>query len=369
MKYLIIAIWITIHINLILFGFDETKEITANIKPLATEELLSLAPIKFDFVLTGTSKTKFINITNAGTNAIKVQQVSFANNGLGSFTFVSNPIPPSIIQPKEKITISITFQPLAVNSFFDTLIVEFSEPFFYTYEVPVEGYSYIFDTLWIKDTSAIVGIKDFAIPIFLDGIPSLEEAITCDISFDLYFDNSVFILENENSLPIQSKSQNTTFSTYRLFFTNVVLDKNRKILANLVGKVLLGSSRQTKFEFKNINTSVDGIYIVPKEGTLEAMTTCLSDYSLIEMNTSVFLIDIYPIPTHNYLKINLQSLNQTSHTLLISIMSPFGYKIEEFIDKANGVYELDVSHLPSGIYKLVVFVENQQYSNFFCVIK
>lgn len=351
------------------FGYNEPNTIFFEINAKNNENLLALSPIKFNFVLIGKVKTKYISITNAGANSIKFQKITLAKNEGNVFSFTSTLTPPTFIQPNEKISINLSFQPQTIDSFFDTLIIEFSEPFFFLYEVPIEGYSFLYNTLWIKDTSALIGTNELAVPIFLNGIPELEEAITCYLSFDLTFDNSVFNLNNESLLPIQSKTSNHTFSNYRFLFENVVLDQNQKILTNLIGKVLLGNNRETTFQLSNITTNLEGVYIIAKNGNLEALSTCLSDYSMIELNSAIPL-DIYPNPAKYFIKIDFQKFNENFlPKAKIEIWNIYGLLVKEFEEEIADGFELDISYLPSGLYRFNIKVKNQQYSKQICVIK
>lgn len=352
------------------FGFNEPNTIFLEANAKNNENLLTLSPIKFNFVLIGKVKTKYINITNAGANAIKFQKISLAKNAGNVFSFLTSPTPPAFIQPNEKISINLSFQPQTIDSFFNTLIIEFSEPFFFLYEVPIEGYSYLYDTLWINDTSAIIGTNEFLVPIILNGISELEEALNCDLSLDLTFDNSVFSLDNESLLPIQSKTSNHTISNYRLLFENVALDQNQKILSNLIGKVLLGSNSKTTFQLSNVTTNLEGVYIIAKNGNLEVLSTCFSDYSKIELNSETIPSDIYPNPAENFIKINFHKFNEKFHPKArIEILNIYGLIVKEFEKEVTDGLELDISYLPSGLYRFNIKVKNQQYSKQICVIK
>ncbi|MGQ9818503.1 MAG: T9SS type A sorting domain-containing protein [Candidatus Kapaibacteriales bacterium] len=370
MKSATATILLMLLLNLKNFGFDETNKFFGYINPKDDESLLSLQPIRFNFVLSGKEKTKYLSITNAGSYSIKYQRISLAKN-LGSvFSFLSSPIPPALIQPNEKININLSFQPQTIDLFYDTLMIEFSEPFYFLYEVPLEGYSYLFDTLWINDTSAIIGTNELTIPIFLKGVPELEESLNCDLSFDLTIDNSVFNLDNENLLPIQSKVSNNTLSTYRLLFKNVIIDENEKILTNLIGKVLLGNNFQTTLQLLNITTNLHGVYVVGKSGKLETLPTCLSDYSMIKLNSGPLLLDVVPNPAISNIKIHFKKINEEFHPIAkITVFNIYGFLVYEFKKEINNEVELDISFLPSGLYRLSIQIEGQQYSKLICVVK
>lgn len=374
MKSFIYTIFLLWSFAFKLLGYEFNIETSFNSKDLNENELLSLNPIKFAFVRIGNSKNKYLSITNAGTNIIKVKKIYFLKNGLGSFYFSAIPTPPAFIQPNEKISINLIFQPPSVNAFYDTLIVEFSEPFTFFYEVPIEGYSFLYDTLSIVDTSAFIGTKNLKLPLILAGVANLEESLICDISFDLVIDHSLLTLENENTLPIVSKIVNNTTIIYHFLIPNVTIDQSPKVLTDIFATVLLSPKRTTKIELNNISTNLEGINIVPKNGNFEAFAICLTDYSMIEMGSQITGIDIYPNPISDFLNVSLKSwvsnTSNTPHKIHICIMNLYGSKIFEVVEETTQRnLELDLSNIPTGLYNLIVQVEHQQYSKIISVYK
>lgn len=342
-------------------------------KLLKNEEKISqgFEPVNFRFVQVGKSKSKTIYINNSGSNPFRIQSVVFQLGGVGVFSFSTNPTPPIIISPNESIFINLGFAPSNVNRFYDTLLITFDEPFEFVYALPIEGTSFSINKIFIQDTTALIGTKDFQMPIFIEGDSNIEEPVTANLVFSLTFNSSLFGLLDLEQGTIVGKQQNGLLTTYDLKFDNVQIDSTTKVLTKIKGLVLLGSPDTTTFEVKNIHSDTAGILFDSHNGLFQAIGVCISKTSLVELQEGITDLHIYPIPANEALTIEFINHNlKPDETAEIAFCNLLGQLLERTtFELRSNVQTISLSKLTSGVYRLYLFYKNRTFSILFSVVK
>lgn len=328
-------------------------------------------PINFRFVQVGKSKSKTIYINNSGSNPFRIQSVVFQLGGVGVFSFSTNPTPPIIIRPDESIFINLGFTPSNVNRFDDTLLITFDEPFYFVYALPVEGTSFSVNEIFIQDTNALIGAKDFQLPIFIKGDADIEEPVVANLVFSLTFNSSIFSLLSLEEGTIIGKQQNGLFTTYDLQFDNVQIDSTTKVLTKIKGLVLLGYPDTTTFEIKNARSDTAGILFDSRNGLFQAIGVCVSKTSLVELQEGITDLHIYPIPANDALTIEFINHNlKPDETTEIVFCNLLGQLLERTtLELHSSVQTISLNKLTSGVYRLYLFYKNRTFSILFSIVK
>ncbi len=331
--------------------------------------LQSNETIRFDFVKLGDIKIKTIYIENAGTSTYLIQSISFLNNGLGVFSFSSNPNVPVSLNPSEAIFITLNFQPNKVSKFFDTLLIHFTEPFDFTYSIPIEGTSFIKNFLFIKDTSEFVGTKDFAIPIYLKGDTELSESITLDINFSVCTNSKVFLIEKVSNGNILANNFNNTFQILNLKINNVLFDSSTKVVTYLIGKLLLAEQDTTVITLSNVDSEIPGITFSPENGTLTLKGICVSDISLIDFEKDWVSITVPDLINSDNFKITFEFSSNKERNFVINFYDLLGSLRFSRIFSLEPEVDIPISVLPNGIYQLEILFDKLKYSKKISVTK
>ncbi|MEJ5286218.1 MAG: hypothetical protein CH6_2359 [Candidatus Kapaibacterium sp.] len=340
----------------------QTQLLVVPSKPSSNE------PINFNFVRVGNSKSKNFYIENAGTNSYTINRILFQNGGLGVFFFVSTPTVPTIIQPNESLFIYLTFQPDRIGSFYDTLLIYFSEPFNFIYSLPVEGHSSAYNLIFGKDTSDFIGTSIFKVPFFIQGDPNLVTPITTNISLSLTTNAKVFFIDSISNGSITARTTNGPFVTYSIKFNNIILDSSLQFLFYAIGRLFLSEPDTTLLTINDVKTDEQGLFFELKQTRVQAYGICISNLSLIELNLNFVKVDIPSTVVSENLTLNFTKQTNSRENFVLKIYNILGKLIFETEEPITDQVSLPLSFISSGIYKVEILIKNQKYSKIISVI-
>jgi hypothetical protein len=326
-------------------------------------------PIKFNFAKIGDIKYKNFYIENAGNTSYSIEKIIFQNGGYGVFFYSSNPSVPAVISSNESINIILSFNPNIINSFYDTLLIYFKEPFSFIYSVPIEGHSFALSKLIINDTSDFVGSKNFKIPVILKGDQVLIEGIPIELSFFITTNAKVFIIDSISNGFVVDNFVNSSFFTYHIKINNLNLDSSTQIICYLIGKLMVSDQDTTILTISEPSCNIEGLSFEPKNGTIKTYGICVTDISLIKLNFDYVKIEIPDVISLNELPIKIlqtQKSPMPSHIVLYNIL---GQEVKKFDVEINESIYLPLNEIPSGIYKVEIYLEEQKYSKLINVLK
>lgn len=364
--YLFLTLSILFH-NLTFANYFPCIKI--NLDKVYDRPLQSNETIRFNFVKLGDIKSKTIYVENAGTSTYLIQSISFLNNGLGVFSFSSNPNLPVSLNPNEAIFITLNFQPDRISKFFDTLLIHFTEPFDFIYLIPIEGTSFINNSLFIKDTSEFVGTNNFTIPIYLKGDTELSESINLDFNFSVCTNSKVFFIDRITNGTIIDNTFNNTFQILTLNFNNCLIDSSTKVITYLIGKLLLAEQDTTVITLDNIDSEIPGVTFSTENGTLQLLGICVSDISLIDFENDWVNISVPDLINSENLKIRFEFSSNKERYFVINFYDLLGNLIASEIFSLEPEVVIPISVLPNGIYQLNILFDKLKYSKKISVIK
>ncbi|MCX7908289.1 MAG: T9SS type A sorting domain-containing protein [Ignavibacteria bacterium] len=357
----IIQMWIYPNDNLI-SQFNIVLENPNNLKQLND-------PINFYYVKIGDTKIKNFYISNAGTTSYSINKIQFQNGGLGVFFFSTTPKIPIVINPNESINITLTFQPDRVQSFYDTLLIFFNEPFNFIYSIPVEGHSTCLNKLFVIDTSYFVGTPNFTIPVLIKGDSNLGESFPIDLSFYITTNAKVFHIDSIRNGSIVERTSHKTFITYKINISNFTLDSTQKEVCYLIGQLFLSEQDTTMLSFYNPQCNVDGIFFETENGKIGTYGICISNISLVNFDTDFIKINIPNQVISNELEIHFNQNREKQNLVSVKIYNSLGKEIIFLTSKTQTKLTIPTNNLSSGIYKVEIITEYQKYSKLISVIK
>ncbi|MCX7736937.1 MAG: T9SS type A sorting domain-containing protein [Candidatus Kapabacteria bacterium] len=221
----------------------------------------------------------------------------------------------------------------------------------------------------LPDTSAYVG-EIISIPLKLELFnrkkPKGQYSFTSTIVFDsklleIKDIKGAFISENRI---IDNKRHLTIISD------KIELDKSEQVIAEIVGLVLLGSSRENKLEIQDFQLSDDAI-IEKKDGSLTLKGVCQFDLNQLIIAYQPTL-KMYPIPSNGYINLSLKNFQKGSNHIEIydtegrlvfkDNITIFENQTEEVIRK----YHLDIG---SGVYFIKVGNEDKMIDDLLIIQK
>ncbi|MGC8747947.1 MAG: T9SS type A sorting domain-containing protein [Candidatus Kapaibacteriota bacterium] len=334
-----------------------------------TTNLFSNEPINFNFVRVGNSKSKFFYIENAGTNTYSIQRIFFQNGGLGVFLFASNPKVPTNIQPGESLNISLIFQPNRIGSFFDTLLIYFNEPFDFVYSLPVEGHSIAYNLIFGKDTSDFIGKNIFKIPFYIKGDPNLVVPININLSFSLTTNAKVYYIDSINNGTVINFSTNGHYITYFVNINNFALDSSQKTLFYTIGKLFLSEQDTTNITISGVSCNENGIFFETSPLKVHTYGICVSNLSLINLNSEYFEVIIPNQIVSENLTIVFETESTPEKFAKIKLYNILGKQAFETELKIQKEFTLPLLNISSGLYKVEITTDYQKYSKIISVIK
>ena len=142
------------------------------------------------------------------------------------------------------------------------------------------------------------------------------------------------------------------------------------------------SNREGKFEFVELPygtykvlAEVPGMYTYPTSITLSAENPTIENLSIVVYeddmafgignnidNKIAGLGDLYPNPAHSY--INLEFNLSEGSQVLFFILNQGGQVVDKQMDQYNAgdhLVQLNTSHLPSGMYRVMMLVGNEKH--------
>lgn len=349
------------------FSFEQLRSIYF----VNTEQnALANEPINFYFVNIGQQKSKSISIENSGTTSYLIEKVTLQEGGFGVFTLYTNPAVPVYIFPNQIINITLNFLPNRINSFYDTILIFFSEPFRFVYAIPIEGHSKCLNQLFVLDTFGFVGTPDFRVPILLRGDQNLVEPISVNLSFTITVNGKVFFIDSvEQNTSIIKKDVNQTYLTYKINVPNLTFDSATKQITYLIGRLFLSEQDTTQVTLSEIVCETQGVNFEATNAKINTLGICNPNLSLIDFIPNYVQIVIPNQVVDDELIIEFFSTKSTKEEVDIRVYNLIGKLVFQASTIIEPKIHLPLKAIPSGLYKIVLFLQNQNYSEIISVVK
>lgn len=328
---------------------------------LISSGLTGYSSYDFGYVILKHNKNAIFNLMNSGKNNIIIDNIAFKNIPNNAFRIINNFIFPLVLKQNEGIQLEVEFQPLIEKLYYDSLVVNISQPCRETITMIISGNGIdkvpvIFS---LPDTTALVGNENFGIPVFasleLDTIISKNLTFTYEVILNtLYFQP-----ESVTSGRIISNRLNQSLRTLRIESNLSGLDNRLTKLNTIKGLVLVGSAKKGFLGFGEILISDSTFYPEKKDGALSIEGVCQHSLNELEFSsgTEVFL-------NSNIIQDELNFLIKTNEAgsfqfILFDLNGKVIYKSmwskhSKSSNIEEEIFNFDFSNRPSGYYLLLV---------------
>ncbi|MCX7736939.1 MAG: T9SS type A sorting domain-containing protein [Candidatus Kapabacteria bacterium] len=322
-----------------------------------------------------TPKNYKVKIRNFGFQTEKILGMSLkARNDFKVKNIINFPY---YLASNSDIDIEIEFKPTIIGLIRDTLVMMIENQCQTEYLIPLSGEGLINNSfVTLPDTAAIIGTRDFQIPLKGRLICEIYDSVYINFSGLISFDNSAYE-------PEVSKSKNVVQSyvsngdrklkiSGRIF--NII--DSMTTLAVLNGNVLFGRQHTTPLIIEEFKWEDESISVDKDNGSL-TVDACVFELGQIEWLKNVDF-NIIQKPTTNEIKIEIVNLEYNSNSSLSDFLNVYNYLGEIIIQKdlksaknsgKTSEIILDLDNHPSGLYFFVLKVENSYISKKFLFVR
>ena len=351
-----------------------TTVIVSQSKAERVEWVTPLNSIDFGFVKIGTQSEKTISLQFDSDEQIMISDIEIKGITPNTFSFVTIPDIPAILQQGEKLLVAITCSPTELNIFQDSLVVTINSPFNFQYTICVNATSMAKSYVWLPDTTGPIGLNNFHFPIrglLLDNISFLTDMkykITLNFNSDFFLPKTVSkgrIIEDYN---IGNKRVMTIEDS------NVILTKDDQVLTELIGTVLLSKNSSTIVQIDKMIWGNTWLSAITKDGSIKLSDDCHYPAGLSRL-AQVTHASITPSPASDAAALTIES--DENGDFKLNIFSINGEIIKNIEFNANNpelkvnkyFYIIDLTKFPSGIYSINLLTPTQQLRTAFSVLK
>ncbi|QLH54496.1 MAG: hypothetical protein CH6_3529 [Candidatus Kapaibacterium sp.] len=304
-------------------------------------ELGGLAPINF---VNEVSSTKEINLQNLSNSKIRVKNIKFKQN---SEEFKVDVKVPTEIAIGGEISFKVYFESKGKLLAMDTIIVEVDAPCNKVFEIPIFAkISEVKTTIWLPDTTGIIGTKGFCIPLYAksDGIPVKNLSFKATIRYD-----ARALQPEDQTYPIENGERVVSLSGSEIY-----IDENPKEIGRFCGEILLPPSEKIPLRIVDFQWLTNNIEATPRDGSLTVKGICMPNMSQIELFQPIE-ISLLPNPTNDEIEITLKGNANTKY--LLKITNAIGCEVEErevTFEKGQTNIKIDLRNYSSGLYFLQI---------------
>jgi len=314
----------------------------------AENRLDGIENIDFGKVLINTIDSREISFRNLSTDTVVISDV-FILNDKNTYT-LSKPKDTVKLGLGKEYTANVDFSPKEIKYYPDSIVISIEAPCKQMMFIKLEGFGTGIIEVRMPDTSGIIGVKNFRIPLYASIDKHNQDLIKLNYSAKIKFYADIFQPELLTNGIIK---HDTIIDNERILFiqdSNVILTRGVSVLTELTGTILLGEHIISPLSIYDFQTDNPYLKINIQSGKLEAEAVCMQNLSMISPGIAAS-VTIKPNPTGNILNATLRNFAKGNYT--VSIYSISGKKLESYtihINSAIHTFELDLSRFENGNY-------------------
>ena len=264
------------------------------------------------------------------------------------FKVTTNPTTPISIDVGGSIDLHISFDPISLGNYSDSLLVEIVDPCDFTTGCLLTGTCRETTnkiSIWIPDTLAKIGDQNFCIPLY--AAKETNKLVNSKLNYEatISFEPSVLLpvdVQSEvvaNQRIVHLSDNDLTFSTDTIK------------IGEFCSQVFIGEQDKTPLIISNFELKDKHFETEIRDGSITVTGICQSSIArLTLLNRVDFYISANPVS--DILKINLINNHEDSKIFNIDIFDVFGQRIQKPKETYPNKDEIkiDVSNLTSGVY-------------------
>jgi hypothetical protein len=317
----------------------------------------------------GKSIDKTFFIENTGTDTIRLESITPVNTN-GIYSVITMPPLGSEIEPGDTTILIVTFKPLGIRIYDDEILVKTANPCSSEKSFSVLGTGSDKTYITIPDTVCLVGDNNFRLPLYakLDCASSISGSLSYEAEIKVFAD--AFAVSENNPLVSAKRIENGEL-IINLKSGDISISDKKTLIGEIAGTILIPNLSInpvdiTFFKWNNslIETDTNG-------GSLIITGNCHLDKKKISaMNPQ--MLKLYPNPTDGIIKLETPDNTQTDFSKAIrsiQVLDCLGRACSKNINKRDDFLVsknsepliIDISENPSGVYYIIVNVNDWNY--------
>lgn len=320
-----------------------------------------------------TPKNFKVKIRNNSFQNEKIEgiQLKYGTNFIltSSFNF------PFDLPSNKELDIEIEFKPQMIGKISDTLIIQINNQCQAFFPIYLNGEGLINNSfVSLPDTIAIIGLKDFQIPLKGRLICDIYDSVLISYNGIISFDLSAFEPEISKSTNIIQSYIQDGRRIIKVIGTIFNIIDSTSTLAVLSGTVLHGKNRTTPLIIEDFKWEDSAVDIVKINGSL-TVDACVYNLGKILLLKNIDF-NLIPNPADNKVKaeiLNLPTEQGTSNLVHLKVFNSMGNQVfaKELPDIVRDKIDidLDLSGFASGLYNFVLESDSRYISKQLLIIR
>ncbi len=300
---------------------------------------------------------KDVTLFNESDEAMLIESIKFFDNET-KFLLPTNLLEqlPIEINKSEELSFNVVFQAGKEGIFFDTLLLEVSQPCYSIIKNPLEATSYMNK---IEITSSDFTKKpgeEIKIPINILLKSNFPQDTKGNLTFDYTYNSTILKINTAENCNIISRNINDDLETITIS-TDLEQNLSKPIL--LHGNTFLGNNSNTELKVDNLNSNINCLEYNNCLNTL-FLNACAVDLRTIRIVETTNL----KVENTSNKKLLLSAKTQETGTLKIQLIDIIGRILfEEIWQKESNnfeskEFEINLSELKSGVYLVILHTSN-----------
>ncbi|MDX9789726.1 MAG: choice-of-anchor D domain-containing protein [Candidatus Kapabacteria bacterium] len=334
-------------------------------------------PFNSDFsAVLGLSDDGILTIKNSGPYNIRIIDVDGPNNDV----FVMTPeIVGLDIASGSELEINISFTPVSVDKYRDTIIVSFEiGACIKVVEFILEGNgtpSKIL-TIYIPDIIADPADNNVKIPIYakLDKADDLLREFMIE-SIEVRLRRSMYYPRDIEGGELIESSLVDDYRLIKFKIDNILVSSNDSLIAEIDGAAMLGDTDFTNIEILNVEYSQKVLVsqVNTINGSLQSTICAEGGDRLLRQIGSGSRIEVNPNPAGDVINIKIHTIEKGLHTVEVIDLLGNVYKITDFMNDDSGDNGSEISYssdrLSTGKYILKMQTPSEIFTTQFIIVK
>ena len=236
-------------------------------------------PFNFDDLCTGEQADNQFTLKNYSSDDMIISDLK-TQTGKAFEMVLPKPLPITL-KLNDTITVKVTFKPHEPTNYSDSVVLNVIAPCSGTFKTELTGKGIIKTKVFLPDTNAIVGMRGYHIPIFMQLV--CGEKLPDSISFkgEIKYDATLMVPDTSNYLLSDTNILNTD-RILNLDGKNIKITKGIDSIGNIVTDILLPNQNKTILKFSKFDNENNLIFTDLKDGSLKITGFCQFDISRLQ---------------------------------------------------------------------------------------
>jgi hypothetical protein len=330
---------------------------------LYSKETFSVSGLDLGSDCAGDDLQGYLMLKNSGNYRVHIKNilVSGSNFSIGSYA--------EFVEPRDSISVNVSFNSKIANDYNETVTVEIDQPCPWSYSSNISARRLLKLKAWLPDTSASINQKSFVIPVFarltcgqyISQDINFTAVISFDVSAFLPFFGGVSRLVNHC---VQNNERVLTIEGHMY-----VADTIGSAVIKIPGLLLLPDQEKTSVNILKFETDSKNILFDNSNGSLSVIGPCKQTYSRVKLFDPPS-VSVLPNPARDEVMVSLSGLDGNPVSLGICSLQGISLYSGEFVAvNTKRDVKIDISSFPPGIYFIIAKSSSGTFSRPFIKVE